>query len=34
VLSLLRIADALGLSVTHLLASLETCQSTFPSLTR
>jgi transcriptional regulator with XRE-family HTH domain len=34
VLSLLRIADALGLSVAHLLVSLETCQSTFPPLTR
>jgi transcriptional regulator with XRE-family HTH domain len=34
VLSLLRITDALGLSVTHLLASLETCQSTFPPLTQ
>jgi transcriptional regulator with XRE-family HTH domain len=34
VLSLLRIADALGLSVAHLLAPLETCQRSLPSLTR
>jgi len=34
VLSLLRIAEALDLSVGHLLASLETCQSSLPSLTR
>ena len=34
VLSLLRIAEALELSVAHLLASLETCQSSLPSLAR
>ena len=34
VLSLVRIADALGLSVAHLLAPLETHQSPSPPLTR
>ena len=34
VLSLTRIADALELPLAHLLASLETCQSSCPPLTR
>jgi hypothetical protein len=34
VLSLVRIADALGLSVAHMLAPLETRQSPSPPLTR
>jgi transcriptional regulator with XRE-family HTH domain len=33
VLRLLRIADALGLSVAHLLAALEPCQPSVPALT-
>lgn len=34
VLSLIRIADALGLAVAHLLAPLETCQNPSPPLPR